>query len=224
MSTAKSNTLSVQDYKEIFDANNYKKDSYEVALFITFLMNKSIGNKEMEELTGLKKSQVFSYKKVIKHNKTEELRTTPFRKVLKSCTEGNKPKVEEGLVQAIENLDIGEDRRSPRKARSKYEAPHYFNQMELSPGKSTFYRHDFCPCGLDTSSADGGRNFVHIPHLEISTRTMLRLEEIVGYEQHKNDLEKRERELRKQVKELEEENGGLKREKKFLSEALKASG
>ena len=211
-------TLSVQDYKDIFDANNYKKDSYEIALFITFLMNKSKSTKEMEELTGLKKSQVFSYKKVIKHNKTEELRTTPFRNVLKSCTE-TKPKVEEELVQAIEKLNI-EDR--PR--RSKYEAPHYFNQMELSPGSSTFYKNYICPCGLDTGPSEGGQNFVHIPHLEISTRTFLRLDEITDYEQRIRNLEKRERQLMKRVKELEEENGGLRAEKKFLSEALKASG
>ena len=191
-----SNTLSVQDYKDIFDANNYKKDSYEVALFITFLMNKSKSNKEMEELTGLKKSQIFSYKKVIKCNRTEELRTTPFRNVLKSCTE-TRPKVEEDLVQAIEKLNIDSD--GTERRRSKYEAPHYFNEMELSPGRSTFHRNDFCPCGLDTGPTEGGQKFVHIPHLEISTRTFLRLDEITGYEQRIHNLEKR-------VEQLEEEN------------------
>ena len=118
-----SNTMTVQQYKDIFDANNFKRDSYEVALFITFLMNRSIGNKEMERLTGLKKSQVFSYKKVIKNNKTEELRTKPFRSVLKSCSE-SKPKVEEELVQAIED----EGSQSPPRPKSKYEAPHIFNE------------------------------------------------------------------------------------------------
>ena len=172
----------------------------------------------MEELTGLKKSQIFSYKKVIKNNKTEELGTTPFRKVLKSCTE-SKPKVEEDLVQAIEKLNIDE---APRK--SKYEVPHIFNEWELSPGKSTRYKHDFCPCGLDTWPTERGEKFVHIPHLEISTQTFLRLDEITSYEQRIHDLEKRERRLMERVEQLERENGGLKAEKKFLSDALKASG
>ena len=193
-----SNTaMSVQDYKDIFDANNYTKDNYEVALFITFLMNRSVRNKEMLELTGLKKSQVFSYKKVIKHNKVEELRTNPFRKVLKSCTE-TKPKVEDDLVQAIEKLSV----QSPPRPRSKYEAPHYFNAGELSPGKSTFYNNDFCPCGLPTGPSEGGKKFFHIPHLEISSRTFLRLDEVVSYEQEIYDLKKR-------VEELEMENTAL---------------
>ena len=188
-----SNAMSVQDYKDIFDANNYKTNSYEVALFISFLMNKSKTTKETEELTGLKKSQIFSYKKIIKLSKTEELKTTPFRNVLKSCTEV-KPKVEESLVEAIEKLYIEE-----RPRRSKYEAPHFFSDMELSPGKSSFHKNDFCPCGLETGPSQGGQNFVHIPHLNISSRTFLRLEEITGYEQRIHELEK-------QFKKLEEEN------------------
>ena len=188
-----SNAMSVQDYKDIFDANNYKSNSYEVALFITFLMNKSKSTKEMEELTGLKKSQIFSYKKIIKLNKTEELRTTPFRNVLKDCTEV-KPKVEKDLVQAIEKLDIEE-----RPRRSKYEAPHYFNEMELSPDKSSFHKNEFCPCGLETGPSSGGQKFVHIPHLEISTRTFLRLDEITDYEQRIHELEKRVNNWRKKT-------------------------
>ena len=131
-------------------------------------------------------------------------------------------------MQAIENLDVEERPRrlafGVRPRASKYEAPHYSNEMELSPGKSTFYKHDFCPCGLDTGSTSGGQKFVHIPHLEISTRTYLRLDEITDYEQRIDELEKRERELLKRVEELEKENKGLKTEKKFLSEALKSSG
>ena len=200
-----SNAMSVQDYKDIFDANNYKTNSYEMALFITFLMNKSKSTKEMEELTELKKSQIFSYKKIIKLNRTEELKKTPFRIVLKDCTEV-KPKVEKDLVEAIEKLNIEE-----RPRRSKYEAPHFFNDMELSPEKSTFHKNDFCPCGLETGSTSGGQKFVHIPHLHSSSRTFLRLDEITDYEQRIHELEQR-------VKQLEEENMVLKeRSRKRMS-------
>ena len=197
MSTAKS-SITVQDYKDIFDANNYKKDSYEVALFITFLMNKSVSNKEMEELTGLKKSQIFSYKKVIKFNKVEELKTTPFRKVLKSCTEGKDvgPRHDPILVSAIEESS------TPPRPRSKYEALHIFNEWETSPGRTTRYKHDFCPCGLPTGSTNGEKIFVHIPEFEISTQTILRLDEMYAYE-------KRIDELRKKVEKLEMENSAL---------------
>ena len=194
-----SNAMSVEEYKKHFDDNDYKSNSYEVALFITFLINKSIGNKEIEQLTGLKKSQVFSYKKVIKQNKTEELRTTAFRKVLKSCSDKVKPKIEEDLVQAIENLNINEN---PARTRSRYEAPHYFYDSELSPGRSTFHKNDFCPCGLDTGPTDRGQKFVHIPEFQFSARTYLRLDEIFEYEQEIMDLKKR-------VEQLEMENTAL---------------
>ena len=189
--------MSVKDYKTIFDVNDYKKNSYEVALFISFLMNKKIGNKEIEELTGLKKSQVFSYKKVIKHNKVEELRTTPFRKVLKSCTDASGPKVEREVVNAIENLVLEQ---SPPK--SKYEAPHVYNEWELSPGRSTRYHHDYCPCDLPTGPSGRGQNFVHIPEFEFSGSTFLRLEEITGYVRQINYLKRR-------VEKLEMENTAL---------------
>ena len=205
-----SNALSVQDYKNIFDANNYKSDSYEMALFITFLMNKNIGNKEMEDLTGLKKSQVFSYKKVIKHNKTEELRTTAFRNVLKSCSDTAKPKLEEEIINAIENLHLENNDREVRPRRSKYEAPHIFNEWELSPGRSTRYRHDFCPCGLETGPTEGGEKFVHIPEFGIATQTLLRLDEVFEYEQEIDNLKKR-------VKQLEMENTALRAKRKRTS-------
>ena len=195
-----SNAMSIQQYKNIFDANNYKKDSYEMAKFITFLMNSSIGNKEIEELTGLKKSQVFSYKKVIKKNKTEELRTTAFRKVLKSCEENEKPKVEKDLVQAIES------EASPPKPLegtfAYYEGPHFFRESELSPGRSTFSNNDFCPCELPTNSAPRGGNFVHIPEFQIARGTYLSLQEVFDYEQQIHELKGR-------VEKLELENSAL---------------
>ena len=197
--------MSVQEYKSIFDANEYKSNSYEVAKFIRFLMNKSVGNKEIGELTGLKKSQVFSYKKVIKHNKTEELRTTAFRKVLKSCTDNSHcvPKLEEDLVKAIEDEERSSPRPKPLRGTIAYYAgPHYFRENELSPGKSTFYNNDFCPCGLPTGPTESGQKFVHIPEFEFSGRTFLRLEEIFEYQDEIMHLKKR-------VKQLEMENTAL---------------
>ena len=197
-----SNTMSVEEYKTHFDINGYKSNSYEVAKFITFLMNKSVGNKEIEQLTGLKKSQVFSYKKVIKHNKVEEIRTTAFRKVLKSCVENTvKPKVEKDLVQAIE--DSVREASPPKKGtREYYEGPHYFYENELSPGKSTFHNNDFCPCGLETGPTDRGQKFAHIPEFEFASQTYLALDEIYEYKQEIRDLKKR-------VEQLEMENSAL---------------
>ena len=222
-----SNALSVQEYKKIFDENDYKSNCYEMAKFITFLMNKSVVNKEIESLTDLKKSQVFSYKKVIKHNKTEELKSTAFRKVLKSCTDSvsathggtrqpEKPKVEQDLVKAIESeatglwpLSISPSPPKSKGSRGYYERPHIFNEYELSPGKSTFYKNDFCPCGLPTGSAERFQEFVHIPEFEISTRTFLELEEVDNYEREIFYLKKERQLLRERVQELMSENAKL---------------
>ena len=205
-----SNTLSVQEYKQILNENNYRSDNYEMALFISFLMKKSKLIREMEELTGLKKSQIHSYKKIIKQNKTEELIIHPFRKVLKDCTD-QKPKVEEELVNEIEKLSISEQRRGP------YEGAHFFSEMEFSPGKSSCHRNDFCPCEMETEPCGRGERQVHIPYLNFSTTTYLSLVEITEHATQVRNLEKRQRELEERVKELETEN-------KFLSDALKASG
>ena len=197
--------MSVQQYKNIFDENSYKSDSYEVAKFISFLINKSVGNKDIGELTGLKKSQVFSYKKVIKNNKVEELRTTAFRKVLKSCMENKavKPQIEKDLVQAIEEEGTASERPKPMKGtREYYEGPHYFDECELSPGRSTFYNNPFCPCGLPTGPTESGQNFVHIPEFNFFEQTYLRLNEIFEYQDEIMDLKKR-------VKQLEMENTAL---------------
>ena len=202
------NALSVQEYKQIFDDNNYKSDNYEVALFINFLMKKSKLVREIGELTGLKKSQIHSYKKIIKLNKTEELRTTPFRKVLKSCTEA-KPKVEEDLIEAIEKLGMEE---TPH--RSKYEGAHFFNEMEYSPGKSSYRKNDFCPCEINSEGlCRTGQREVHtIPYPSFATNTFLRLTEITEHATHARDLEKKQRELEARVRELETRNKELEEE------------
>ena len=49
------------EYKEYFIQNNFKGNNYETAKFIKFLMDKKTKGKEMEELTGIKHSQITSY-------------------------------------------------------------------------------------------------------------------------------------------------------------------
>ena len=118
--------------------------------------------------------------------------------------------MEKDLVQAIESeatglwpLSISPSPPKPLEGTfAYYEAPHYFRESELSPGRSTFCDNDFCPCELPTNSAPRGGNFVHIPHLEIAKRTFLRLDEITAYEQQIKELKGR-------VEKLELENSAL---------------
>ena len=214
-----SNAMTVEEYKRIYDANNYKGNGYEAAKFITFLMNKGIVNKEIEQFTGLKKSQVFSYKKVIKNNKVEELRTTAFRNVLKSCMENTKPKIEEDLVQAIESEAAGlcplsiaspPPMRPLKGTRAYYEGPHYFEEFEMSSDRTTFYKNDFCPCGLGIGPTESGQKFVHIPEFKIETQTYLELDEVMEYNREIRCLKKR-------VEELEMENAALRMRTKRTS-------
>ena len=67
------NKMSVSEYKEYFDKNNFQGDKYQTALFIKFLMDNKVKNTEIYELTKVKKSQITNYKK-IKDLKTETLR------------------------------------------------------------------------------------------------------------------------------------------------------
>ena len=61
-------------YKEYFEQNNFKGNNYETAKFIKFLMDKKTKGKEIEELTGIKHSQITSYKKIINSGKMEDLK------------------------------------------------------------------------------------------------------------------------------------------------------
>ena len=207
-----SNELSVQEYKQIFDENNYRKNNYEVALFISFLMKKSKLIREIEELTGLKKSQIHSYKKIINSGKTDDLKSIPFRTVIKNCTANQEPKVEEDLVEAIEKLNL-----NPKPKRSTYGEAHFFEEFEFSSDRSSFRKNYFCPCGMDSAPTKRGQKHVHIPYLDFSTTTFLELKEITEHAEKLNDLGER-------VKQLEAENKDLRLQNKFLSDALKMSG
>ena len=59
----------VSEYKEYFEQNNFKGNNYETAKFIKFLMEKKSKGKEIEELTGIKHSQISYYKNIIKSGK-----------------------------------------------------------------------------------------------------------------------------------------------------------
>ena len=55
--------MSNKKYKEYFETNNLRGNRYETAKFIKFLMGKKVKGKEMEHLTGIKHSQITSYKR-----------------------------------------------------------------------------------------------------------------------------------------------------------------
>ena len=107
------------EYKEYFEQNNFKGNNYETAKFIKFLMGKKSKGKEIEELTGIKHSQITSYKKIIKSGKIEELRNKSISKVFKSIessdsTRGSEtrreanrgPKEDEKIIFGIEKLSL----------------------------------------------------------------------------------------------------------------------
>ena len=107
-----SNTeLSIQEYKKLFDKNNFKKNNYQIALFLQFLMGKDVKVKNIEDLTGIEKSQIFSYKKIVKSNKIDELKTSSFRDVKNLYRPKNSkdtPELEQDLISEIENMSIND--------------------------------------------------------------------------------------------------------------------
>ena len=94
--------MSKQEYKEYFEKNNFKGDNYETAMFIKFLMEKKTKGKEIEEFTGMKHSQITSYKKIINSGMMEELKDKSISKVLKSIG-----KLDKGIIIGIEKLNLG---------------------------------------------------------------------------------------------------------------------
>ena len=112
------NEMTKDQYKEYFEQNNFKGNNYETAKFIKFLMEKSTKGKEMEELTGMKHSQITSYKKIINSGKIEELRGKSVSKVFKSI---EKPKkLNNVLIRGIEKLNLGSS--GEEEAESEYDS------------------------------------------------------------------------------------------------------
>ena len=197
-----SNTkLTVDEYKKLYDENNYKKNNYQICLFINFLTNEGIIIKEIENLTGIKKSQIHNYKKIIKMEKINVLKTSTFRDVLKSCNE-TKPTIDNEIVKEIEKVE--EPDIHPR--------AHYFNEIEYSPGKSSYRKKDMCEkCGSFEVGGGHlpGQREVHIPDLGVMKHTIRRLQEIVEHEDHVNWLKNKITELETKLEASEKENREL---------------
>ena len=105
--------MSKEGYKEYFEQNNFRGNNYETAKFIKFLMEKKSKGKEIEELTGIKHSQITSYKKIINSGKIEDLKNKSMTKVFKSIdTKLNKRVISEFEKLSDEIPDkfmLGED-------------------------------------------------------------------------------------------------------------------
>ena len=101
--------MNVREYKEYFEQNNLRGNNYETAMFIKFLMKKKLKGKEMEEQTGIKHSQITSYKKIINSGKVEDLRNKSNNKVLKSI----ETKLDKKIISEFEKIPdkfmLGED-------------------------------------------------------------------------------------------------------------------
>ena len=99
--------MSKDQYKEYFEQSNFKGNNYETAKFIKFLMGKKSRGKEIEELTGIKHSQITSYKKIINLGKIEELKNASTNKVFKSIGATKKcPKKIDEIISGIECLKL----------------------------------------------------------------------------------------------------------------------
>ena len=103
---------SANEYKEYFEKNNLKGNNYETAKFIKFLTEKRTKGKEIEQLTGLKHSQITSYKKIIKSGEMENLKDKSINKVLKLID--TKLKLDERVISEFEKgtpdkFILGED-------------------------------------------------------------------------------------------------------------------
>ena len=98
--------MTKDEYKDYFQQNNLKGNNYETAKFIKFLMGKKAKGKEVEELTGIKHSQITSYKKIINSGKIEDLKNKSISKVFKSIEKS--PKVDKEIIYGIENLNLGD--------------------------------------------------------------------------------------------------------------------
>ena len=100
--------MTKEQYKEYFEQNNFKGNNHETAKFIKFLMDKRVKGQEMEELTGIKHSQITSYKKIIRSGKMDDLKNISLNKVFKSIG-----RLDESVISEIENIPdkflLGED-------------------------------------------------------------------------------------------------------------------
>ena len=103
-----STLMSKNNYKDYFERNRLKGNIMKQQSFFLFLMGKKSKGKEIEELTGIKHSQITSYKRIIKSGKIEELKNHSISKVLKAITENKKgtPKEDQKIIYGFENLKL----------------------------------------------------------------------------------------------------------------------
>ena len=84
------NQMSVNEYKEYFDKNNFQGDKYQTALFIKFLMDNKVKNNQIYDLIKVKKSQITNYKNIIKFKKIEDLKTNTFWSIIREIDKEKK--------------------------------------------------------------------------------------------------------------------------------------
>ena len=101
MNKTMASTMTKEEYKEYFEQNNLKGNNYETAKFIKFLMDKKVKGREMEELIGIKHSQITSYKKIINSGKMEDLKNKSISKVFKSIDSGS-TKLDKRVISEFE--------------------------------------------------------------------------------------------------------------------------
>ena len=111
--------------------------------------------------------------------KIDKLKTSPFRKVLKSCNDKSQQ------VQEIEKLNISDEIVKP----DVHPRDHYFNETQYSPEKSTLRKREYCPCGVDTGGQGlPGQREVHISNRDVSVFTFYCLREIIEHRDQVNYL------------------------------------
>ena len=235
--------ISVSEYKEYFDKNNFQGDKYQTALFIEFLMDNKVKNNKIYDLTGVKKSQITNYKIIIKFKKIEDVKTETFRSIIKEIDEERKrlkeekveeqekdeeQKVEEDLdlMTTIQDVDINDELFTPEET----ENAHYA-KPEYSPGRTSFkkpfgYSHN-APRGAQLVQRDHEAHYTFLSMNEL----IKYLDEIKFYEARISKLEKmsgisnleelydENKELEERVKELEAELERSEEENKRLREA-----
>ena len=216
--------MSVSEYKEYFDKNNFQGDKYQTALFIKFLQDKNVKNNQIYDLTKVKKSQITNYKKIIKFNKIEDLKTETLRGIIRDIDNEKKGLKEEpetkqkeerqpetepenkedlDLITSIQDMDINDELSTPEEA----ENAHYA-EVKYSPSQTSFKQ----PFGYSPFAPKGSK-LVHRDHE--AHYTFLSMNELIKYLDEIKFYEARIRKLEKMsgisdLEELYDENKELK--------------
>ena len=233
------NFNSVREYKQYFDQNFFKGNKCQTALFINFLMQKKVKNNEIYTLTGVKRSQITNYKKVMKEKKINELKTKTFREIFKDIKGGSgsedessvparddaKPRAsykQEDLISAIENIDLNDydDFDNMSVDEDFIQEMDALDEVADRVNSNNRYNQNDEPVPERSVNIDG-KSFSSVLSLGMLRKYY---EEIDYYEQRVKDLETasgikniediviENEELKERIKELEEENKRLKKQ------------